>query len=153
VLSLVNPEALERCRETIAAELGSIDDLPYELSNTIANVYYLHIRTLVEGQRPGSLPAQVKEFGDLNMGMERFIEDTVWASNMRDAIPEMVGALREVDRLTQPNLYAALVDYLLDLLKYRIRDADKNTGVRRVIERWFRKKRVREIGGLVDMLC
>jgi hypothetical protein len=33
-------QILEMCEKTIRMELGSLDDLPQELANTVENVYY-----------------------------------------------------------------------------------------------------------------
>ena len=37
---MIDQTVLEKCREAIQNSLGSLDDIPLELANTIANVYY-----------------------------------------------------------------------------------------------------------------
>ncbi|HLE24198.1 MAG TPA: hypothetical protein VI935_00950 [Thermodesulfobacteriota bacterium] len=70
----VKKEILELCKMKIYNELGSLDDLPYELANTVANVYYrlfnflLYANALLDSNIPGS--KFIKE-GDVKTTIKR----------------------------------------------------------------------------------
>lgn len=51
-----------------------------------------------------------------------------------------------------PHLYKLLLDLIIDIFKYRIKDSFDKTPVRRKIERKLKKKRADEIPNLVDLL-
>ena len=60
-----NQDVLELCEKTIRKDLGNIDDLPYELANTVANVYYKYFDQALDimkraSNNPGWIPKEMK---------------------------------------------------------------------------------------------
>jgi len=62
----------------------------------------------------------------------------------------MIKALRQIDKRTRPELYDYSVEFCLDIFKYKITDAGKKTGIRRMLER--KLKRVNEIDNLLEIM-
>jgi len=150
-------EVLEMCERAISNDLGSLDDLPYELANTVANVYYKYFNHTFEVMRqaannPGWIPKEMKRETDLRVGLLSFLEDSARVMSDVEAVPGFIELLRKIDKRRQPNLYQNRVELILDCLKYDIKDAHKKIGLRRMIERKIRKATVQEIPNLVDLL-
>ena len=149
-------EVLEMCEKAIRNDLESLDDLPCELANTVANVYYQYFNHGSEmrqaANRPGWIPKEMKRDPDMRVGMASFIENSTRIMANFEAAQKYVEVLRGIDKRRQPNNYQAMVDFILDCLKYDIKDAEKKMGLRRMIERKFRKANVHEIPNLVDLL-
>ena len=151
-------EVLEMCEKAIRNDLGSLDDLPYELANTVANVYYQYFNRASETEMrlapnsTGWIPKEMKREPDMRVGLTSFIEDSTRIMADFEAAPKYVEVLRGIDKRRQPNNYQAMVDFILDCLKYDIKDAEKKMGLRRMIERKLRKANVHEIPNLVDLL-
>jgi len=150
-------EILMMCEKAIKKDLDSLDDLPHELANTIANVYYKFYNLAGEvmdqsSGNPNWLPTQAKRELDLGTGLKSFVHDFDKFMNDRDAAPNFIRALREIDKRLQPNLYRFTVNFILDCLKYDIKNAGHKTQLRRMLERKLHKNRVQEIQGLIDLL-
>ena len=150
-------EILEMCENAIKKDLVSLDDLPYELANTVANVYYRYFNQAVDvakqaANNPGWIPKQMKRETDMLSGLTSFLEDSARFKNDLETAPKFIETLREIDKHKQPNLYQLSVDFILDCLKYDIKDASKKTGLRPMIERKFSKAKEREIPNLIDLL-
>jgi hypothetical protein len=139
-------------------DIGSLDDTPYELANTVANVYYrffsLSIGVMKDAAgNPGWIPRQMKRETDMVAGLTSFVEDTARFTSDIKATPKLIEGLREIDKQRQPNLYQFTVDFILDCIKYDIKDAHKKTGLRRLVERRFSKAKNREIPNLIDLMA
>lgn len=150
-------EVLEMCENTIGKDLGSLDDIPRELANTVANVYYRFFNLAVDEKKratnnPNRLPKQVKREPDISNGLKSFFEDTARFTSDVKTVAGFIRGLRGIDKLAKPNLYQFTVDFILDCLKYDIKDAHKKTGLRRMMERKFSKAKKREIPNLIDLL-
>ncbi|MDM7987105.1 MAG: hypothetical protein QUS13_07225 [Smithella sp.] len=150
-------EVLQMCEIAIRKDLGSLDDIPHELANTVANVYYRYFNQEFDVMKQGSknpfwIPKQVKRQPDLLTGFTSFVEDTAKFTSDFKVAPKSIQGLREIDKRSQPNAYQFAVDYILDCLKYDIKDAHKKIGLRRMIERKFSKANKREIPNLIDLL-
>lgn len=145
------------CENAIRKDLGSLDDIPYELANTIANVYYRYFNHAFDimnraANNPNWIPKQVKREPDLIKGFQSFAEDTARFTSDYEVASKAIQGLREIDKIRQPNNYQFMVDFILDCLKYDIKDAHKKIGLRRMIERKFSKASEREIPNLIDLL-
>jgi len=147
----LNRDALRRAADTIRIDLGSLTDLPDELANTIVNIYYRACELLLHDNRPDALPRAVKQSGDIEDGMREHIA-SLGALTKQEAIPKMIAALRSVDRHHQPNLYAMTYNFVLDVLKYEIKNASNKPEIWRRVERLFRRGLVKEIPRLTDQL-
>ena len=138
---MIDPAVLKTCREAIQKSLGSLDDIPPELANTIANVYYSFY-----AQATGGSTSFVHD------DIKAFIEDTASVLSSYKYAQEFVGGLRKIDRRKQPVLYDFTVEFILDILKYQIDRAHEKSGLRRMIERSFRRNKVREIPNLYALI-
>lgn len=154
---MVNKEALQIAIDLIKSQIGTLTDLPRELATTVANVYYRFSLKLLEisetKERGGILPDSIKqEIG--KKPLSNLFEDFTYshANILSDvkAIPEFIKGLRNIDKNKQPNLYRYSVDFILDCLKYDVKNAMHKTGIRRMIERKFKK--VDEIPDLIDLI-
>lgn len=152
-----NQKVLEMCEKAIQKDLGDLDDLPYELANTVANVYYKYFDYAVDivkraTNNPGWIPKEMKRETDMMEGLTSFIENSTRFKSDFEAVPKCIEGLREINKHEKPNLYQFTVHFILDCFKYDIKDAHKKTELRRMIERKVRKKKVQEIPNLVDLL-
>jgi len=150
-----NPMILNICKNSIREDLGTLEDLPYELANTIANVYYRafykaahvftyrrHFPKSVGNLRPRRIDEKKNFRGE---GFRLFRSEF-------QAVADFVGEVRAIDKTVYPDLYWFAVKFILDCLKYNIQNVGKKTELRRVIERQLKKPGIREVPGLVDML-
>lgn len=152
---MLKREVLEMCENAIRKNMGSLYDLPYELANTVANVYYRYFQHAIELMRQsadnrGWIPKEREK--DMWAGLSSFLDDTARLNSDFEAVPKFIEGLRRIDKHSQPKLYQFTVDFILDCLKYDIKRAHEKTGLRRMIERRFRRVKVREIPNLVDFL-
>jgi len=153
---MADKEALEVAEGYIKSQLRTLNDLPRELANTIANVYYKFALNFLEKSdnsgREFLVPESLKQKQgiDPRESFERFMVNQTKLSSDVEAARKFVEALRETDKAKQPNLYQASIDFILDCLKYNIEKPQKKSGVRRMIERKF--KTVDEIRDLIDSM-
>ncbi len=150
-------EVLEMCERAIRDDMGALDDLPYELANTVANVYYRYYNHTFDvmsraTNNPGWIPKEMQREVDMAAGLTSFIDDSAKIMSDYEAAQKSVELIREIDKHREPDLYQSIVDFTLDCLKYDIKDAHKKIGLRRMIERKLIKARVQEIPNLVDLL-
>mgnify|MGYP001132313716 CR=1 FL=1 len=163
---------LAMCRTAVNGKLGSLDDLPHELANTVVNIFYRYFEVCVgwAGTKSGGPPGGSRHGGD-KAGLEEkaFMfdgSDTIGSlysrakrdheaiENMRyhlrqsENIVRMVKALRGIDREREPRAYEAKTKYILDMMKYKIKDANKKSDIIRDIERDLNRNAVDEIPDL-----
>lgn len=117
---MIKQEILEACAAAIDKDFGSLTDLPPELANTIANVYY---KFFALGS-PG-----------FDQGVMSFIEDATTILGDFKFAKQLIDGLRKIDKRTKPNLYDYTVEFILDALKYHLDKVHDKTGLRRKIER------------------
>lgn len=150
-----NPLILNICQKSIRADLGTLDDLPYELANTIANVYYRAFYNTApifqyrryfqkSADNPGPRRVGEKQYDRNAMPRPFFLEF--------QAIADFVGEIRSIDKTAYPDLYWFAVKFMLDCFKYDIRNVGKKTELRRAIERQLKKPGIQEMPGLVEMI-
>jgi len=138
---MVDQDILDRCRDAIRRNLGSLDDIPPELADTVANVYYRFYARAAAMRTPEST-------GEL----KSFISDHAAVLSSHKYVKQYVDGLRRMDKRAKPALYDYTVTFILDCLKYQIDRADEKTGLRRMIERQFRRHKVKEIPNLYELL-
>ena len=166
-----NSKILAMCRTTVNKKLGSLDDLPYELANTVVNIFYRYFETCVRwaGTKvEASLGDGLSQgnSGDLDEALfferpETFaslysrtkqeheaIEKMRFHLRQSEDIVRMVKGLRDIDRERNPLAYEAKAMYILDMMKYKIKDANKKSDIIREIERDLKRKEVDEIPDL-----
>ena len=132
-------------------DLGHLGDIPYDLANTIANIYYEFFKIDKGLQKEGIPKDYFKSeniFDDLRPFSQRIRRLHFKLEIMRDLITH----LREIDQDKQPNLYKLWLSVCYDTLKYDIPNTMKKSGIRRKIERYFKKSKVNEIPRLIDLI-
>lgn len=132
---------LEQIRESV----GTLDDLPLELANTVANVYYRYY----EGMG-GGMDGLMDRF--FLGGPESFANDQAQTVADTKMVVGLAENLASIDKLQRPNLYQYTVELALDILKYRISNVHQKTGFRRMIERRLKRGKVNEIPNLIEVL-
>lgn len=148
---MLNAEAFSLAKEMIKSQLTTLDDLPKELANTTANIFYKFALIGLEGNKIGGVPQQVlREPKGMQEGMEKYFEYVAIVTSDLKAVIAFIELLRKTNKSLKPNLYSDLVDYCLDNLKYNIKNADRKPLIVRKMERPFKK--VDEIAGLVDLM-
>ncbi|MFC1553385.1 hypothetical protein ACFL7D_02015 [candidate division KSB1 bacterium] len=148
---MVNEEIIKDCREAINSQLGQLDDIPYDLANTIANIYYKYFligEDLIQNPIPKSI---IREENILNE-MQAFRKEHHNLEFKLKAIPDLLMQLRSIKKDKCPNLYNMWVHVCYDILKYDIKFAMKKTGIRRAIERYFKRSKVNEIPRLINLI-
>jgi hypothetical protein len=133
-------ESLELTEDLIAKTLSSIDDLPRELANTIANVYFKYAISTLEmvemKKRGGMVPKSIsREIGNVEELFEKYIKSQAEIQADVDAAIKFVKALREIDKQKKPNLYETSVEFILDCIKYNIAKPQKKSESARKKER------------------
>ena len=147
----VDPVIVKKCRLMMYGEFGHLGDIPHELTNTIANIYYEFFKIDKGLQKEGISKDYFKSeniFDDLEPFSHRIRGIQFKLDTMRNLIPY----LREIDQDKQPNLYKLWLSVCYDILKYDIPNTMKKSGIRRKIERFFKKRNTHEIDGLIDRI-
>src|SRR5262245_43217419 len=134
----LDPNALQNASEALFDRLGPLDDLRPDLANTIADIYYkFHVMALEPG-----IPVAVFEAPD----PAKLVSERFRISHFYRTVDQLIESIRghagEQRRLGE--------ELALDILKYRIDNAEKKNGVRLAIERKF--KAVNEISGIYGAL-
>jgi len=111
-------------KERIIKELGMLDDIPYELANTVSNIYYRIY--LVSLERNNTDLTKLSTHDD----------EVLWLFDAYEKLLKIIPKLREIPLGTE---YDMTVNYLLAKFKYRIKNADKKSYVRLKVE-LFNKK-------------
>ena len=141
---MLDDKTLQFTKKEIEKDIGTLDDLPHDLANTIANYYYKsnEIASGVANQRNI----------DLRQRLTSYVNEAETVIHWIKIIPELIKGLRKIDRHKQPIAYSYLVNYLLDVLKYNIPNASKKSHIRRQFERLFRGQRITEIPDLINYI-
>ncbi len=139
---MINNEAVADAKESINEEIGTLRDLPRELANTVANLYYKDACLYLDLLNKGPYAA----FHSSKPIME-YIDDTLDSICMQPSVPKLIKHLRE---LKNTQIYDYTVELFLDAFKYKIKNVAKKSALRRRIERYFYKPD--EILNLVDLI-
>jgi hypothetical protein len=153
----IDPVVAEMCVDVIRKNLGTLDDLPRELANTVANVYYRFLNLGADmaarrKQNPGWLPPHSGNEGGLKESLVTFMHTASSCITDSESVKGFIEGLRGIDKNSQPRLYDDTVEFILDCLKYNIPNICEKSLLRRRFERHFYKHRVTEIPGLADRL-
>jgi hypothetical protein len=146
---MINDKILEQCRKSIKSEIGTLSDLPPELANTIANYYYKFYLFSLDMQK-NPIPSMVSKEKDIFKGLKKFSLEAETRLAMMEILPSNINELRSIDKNRNPGKYYSFLFLLLDVYKYEIKNTSKKSGLRRMIERHFKK--VNEIPNLVELL-
>lgn len=129
----VNTQVLREARDALARDLGPLDDLSDEMKNTLANIYYkfvLMVSMNLQLQKPTSRDV-ASAFKEYMLDAGQILTDYKFAA-------ELVKSMREVRKQDQ-SIYEFLETHFFDVHKFRIKNANKKSGLRRAIERPFAK--------------
>jgi len=133
----------EFCRQAILSDLGKLDDIPYELANTVANTYYRFF---------ASAKAPPPSFDSIEQS--EAATAAVWRASLDfELAPQMVRDLRKIkSRGAHPTVVNAAAQIALSHLKYRIENVEEKSLARLKIYAFLKRPTVNEIAGLVDTL-
>src|SRR5438093_8621657 len=106
-------EILEICRAVILRDFGRLDDIPYELANTVANIYY---RFLVFDVPSEPSAASASEIQRIRINF--------------DFAKKMVAEIRDLSTRAHPTVVNAAAEVFISILKYRIDDAVNKSLIR-----------------------
>ena len=150
--NLISQKALREAAEIMHWQLGVLDDLPVELANTLANIYYRPIaytEHLSSGGRSLFLDPYVPESSSMLDAFKNNNKFFSEAQSTFECAKDIVLSARQACS-ENPELFPYLVTLMLDLFKYNIENAESKTPIRRAIERKFKK--VREIPNLFEIM-
>ncbi|MEO5356320.1 MAG: hypothetical protein H7844_03360 [Nitrospirae bacterium YQR-1] len=149
---MLNNKVTEICRELIKKELTTLKDLPVELADTIANIYYTFVVLIlpyVNIEPGGNSLKSIKEalsaaelyFEDGTDNVRTPVEEIAASMAGITAVTQFVTILRDIDKNTDPLQYRSATELILDYLKYGIEDADKKLLFLRLFERLTKKSK------------
>jgi len=118
----------------LKSDFGFMGDLPLDLANTVANIYFRYFQQGVDSAPPITL------------------EELVIRQKEYEAIQHFIAEFRSLRQKGEVSQFHMdiLKDVLLDTFKYRILDAGSKMPIRRMMERKFRK--TQDIPDLVKFL-
>ena len=142
----LSDNVLRDATHSLHTHLGSLMDLPEELRNTIASVYY-EVHWLRRGE--GTVPPvnHLLPRKDPQKQLDAAMKQAILRTDQYRIIATLVEGIREANKDTQPNLYGTLVQLALDTLKWNIKNSFKKSELRRSLEK-IGKKPVPEIPGV-----
>lgn len=144
---MIEDNLLERIGSRIYGDLGMIDDIPLELSNTVANIY---LRNCSLFDSKGYIPKTKLKDEGLMSQLENFAHNYAEIVADKDFIKNAIMELRKIDKYKMPKEYNVAVDFILDICKYNIKNSETKLFILRKIERKFKKSHVNEIANLYD---
>ena len=151
-MTTINNEAVERARLLVKEDFNHLNDLPIELQNTIANIYYKIAQVSLNCERGEQFPSSVALSDNFKEGFERFVHDSVFLIECRKSLPGIVSGLRpDVLRKKNQEDVDFMIFALLCVFKYRIPNALQKSMVRLKFERWRRESSVDEIDNLYKL--
>lgn len=119
----------------------NLADLPVELAEAIRAVWR-QAEAFASSGDPINSDLMPKEKGDLISALHTYDERFVrLKAKLESFIPNALKRVRSIDPYVQPRLYKYMVMLFLDVLKYDIRNASSKSGLRRMIERSWKRWR------------
>lgn len=114
--------SLQATHVALKSEFGSMVDLPYELANSVANVYFRYFQMAFDHSPPISA---------IEMNTRRIEYESV---------PEVISNFRiVVQKCDDEPLLKDFASCITDVFQYRMHDAGSMIPLRRMIERKFKK--------------
>lgn len=116
----VDEEVLKEIRPIIAAQFKTLSDLPEELANTIANIYYRSCLVSRDTQRGFiGVPGMADNY---STAMDSYIREATFLSTSLESLPGIIASLRKIPA-THRRDYDNTVLALLAWYKHRIESA------------------------------
>ncbi|MCI4624790.1 MAG: hypothetical protein L3V56_02400 [Candidatus Magnetoovum sp. WYHC-5] len=152
----INNDALQLSAAFIKAELGDINDLPYELANTVVNVYYrfFNMVSAYLNKENALKILSIKLLKEELLQQDKNVipyEELANALVAVQTLPDFIVELRKVNKDKNPIEYRKTLEFLLDMFKYNIKDTKNKLLLRRIFERPF-KSEIKEIPALIDLI-
>lgn len=122
----IDYEALDEASKALHRTLGSLDDFRPEVQNTVANIYY-KFHLLRKHGFPDPLEIQ---------SAESFANSVSEIISAHECAPDMLRTIRE-EAKNNKIFFSFVQQYFLDIFKYRIKNAEDKSAIRRTIERPF----------------
>ena len=146
---MINNDALEYARLLLSDDLGDIGDLPSELQNTIANIYYKCSQHALNQENADKWPRSIFLAESVEEGFKRYIEETIFLLESKKALPGIIASFRQDIVGQKSRKEVEFVTFaLLGMLKYRVPNAMQKSALRVKIECWLRRSRVDEVENL-----
>ncbi len=148
---MIDKKILKLCAKDIK-QLGGIEDIPYELQNTIANIYYdYYMLNERFSNSANGVPKVFSKNGDVIDNIKSLTMDSLFLTHHVERIPEYISTIRRIKR-EEPEIYDYWIELLLDMLKYKIKNTFKKNGIRRSIERKINKKKISQYPDLIGTI-
>ena len=146
----VDEGVLEDAARHLYSHLGCLLDLPDELRNTLASVYYeVHWLRRKEGGMP--LIAHLPRRRDPEKLLDVAMKQAILRTSQYQIADTLVEGIRQANKDTQPRLYGILVRVTLDKLKWNIENSFEKSQLRRSLEK-IGKKPVPEVPGIYERM-
>ena len=147
---VISQHALREAAEAIRMNLGDLSDLPIDLANTLANIYYrlfAYKEHVLSGGRSRFLePYMPKSNNIFDVQTNNFHAEAIASS---EYAKDLVQSVRQL-RVDEPELFTHFVTLALDVIKYNIENAASKSPIRRALER--KLKKVYEVPQLLDIM-
>ena len=171
----IDKKILTMCKTTIAQKLGGIDDLSDELANTLVNILYRSFELSFKwsksmaknaNQNPQqktqdsldlksghiSSIAKITSYYDETLQNKKLVDDMSNSIRAVDKTLRLIFELRKIDKKAYPDLYNKKVNYILDVMKYKMTDEKHKNPIARAIQRNLSKKQINEIPYLYKLI-
>jgi hypothetical protein len=166
----VDKKIMEMCRIAVRQRFGDLEDLPKEIANTVANVFYRFFELSMKwaarkSQEPFSADepqegraSEKNTIKDITSYYEKVRQDRQLIDELTryqrsfDQITRMVHELRDINRQENLDAYKDKCYQILDSMKYKIEDIENKNPIMRAIERALKIKEVDETPGLYKLL-
>ena len=153
---MIRQDIIKMCEQAICKELGSLNDLPHELANTVANIFYKYLSSLVETTQaedtPNLIPKSEHRVQNTGTWLNSWFTDQQDIRLDFDLVTDLIKGVRMCDKNKQPDVYKRMVAFSLFILKYHIKDALSKSYLRLRIERYLARNKVQEIPNLIDLM-
>ncbi len=149
---LISQNALREAAEAMHMDLGDLNDLPSELANTFANIYYrffAYQEHMFSGSRSQLLNPYMPQSSNMLDAYKNLNEFQAQTLSTFKLAKDIVQSIRQV-RMERPELFLYVVTQTLDIYKYNIENTGSKSPIRRAIERKFKK--VYEIPNLFGIM-
>jgi len=152
-MSEIFEPAIQYAKEWIRQKLGTLDNIPTELQNTIANICYkFAVQQINREAQPSDFPVDVFKCGDFRKGLKTYIKDSVFLTSTLEALPEMLREYREVLVTKSQQEIDDVTFTFLCMWKYRIANVLDKSLLRLKIEATIRRNKVDEVPNLYQLM-
>ena len=131
----IDKEILAKAASELHQDLGSLSDLPEQLRDTIASLYYEHWWFQLSK--------------DPSTGHASWTNNVVARMGHYEMVPALVKSMREIREDSQ-SIFEMTVGATRDLLRYNLKDVTRKSVARRALEKCFRRPNF-EVRGICEL--